>query len=87
MYYISIGVRIMEFIEEKKVEMVDFEIEMSEEERKNLSKLGLEWIKNDENALINYAVNHILREIVEKKQVQEFLAKKAKLTGDKNDKS
>ena len=77
----------MEFIEEKKVEMVDFEIEMSEEERKNLSKLGLEWIKNDENALINYAVNHILREIVEKKQVQEFLAKKAKLTGDKNDKS
>jgi len=77
----------MEFIKEKNVEMVDFEIDMSEEEREALSRIGLEWIKEDKNALINYAVNHILREIVEKEEVQKFLEKKAKLTGDKNDKS
>jgi len=52
---------------EKKIEMVELELDMDEKTAENLEKLGLEMIKKDKNALINYAANVILKEKMEKK--------------------
>jgi len=68
---------------EKIVEMVEFPIDMSEEEAEALCEKGLEWIKEDKEALINYAVNHILQEVVDKEsKINEMLRREI----SKNDK-
>ena len=50
---------------EKKVEMVEMELDLSEDTITGLLEYAKENILNDKDALINWAVNAILREVVE----------------------
>jgi len=49
---------------EKHIEMVEFDVDFTQDEIDRLKSYGLEKIQNDEPALINYAVNLILEETV-----------------------
>lgn len=55
----------MEFGNERKKEYYEFDLDLSDDEQKNLAELGLELIKEDEAELVNYAVNTLLRRTVE----------------------
>lgn len=52
---------------DKIIKMVEMELDLSEDVIKGLCKYALKNIKNDKEALINYAANKILTEIVETK--------------------
>ena len=56
----------MEIGKEKIEKVHKFEIDLSTKEYALLKKIGLEFIIKDEEALINYAVNHILKKQIEK---------------------
>jgi len=56
----------MEIGKEKIEKVHKFEIDLSTKEYSLLKKIGLELIIKDEEALINYAVNHILKKQIEK---------------------
>ncbi len=51
---------------EKIIEMCEIELDIDEKMYDKLAEIGLEMIKDDKNALINYAVNVILKEMVDK---------------------
>jgi len=51
--------------EDKIVQMVEIELDLDEKVIDGLIEYALKNIKNDRNALINYAANKILKEIVE----------------------
>ena len=55
----------MKFLNETKEEMYNFEVDLDPEEAKWFRDFGLREIEKDEEALINYAVNFILREQIE----------------------
>ena len=65
----------MELTNERKEEMIAFDVDIEDEEAERLADVGLDLIKNDKNALINYAVNHILKEMIDKEKVQELIKK------------
>lgn len=48
----------------------DFEFEVTEEEKKSLIDYALEHIKTDDKELINYAVTRILKEYIDKQNVE-----------------
>ena len=50
---------------DKIIKMVEIELDISEEVVEKVVEFALEKIKNDRNALINYGVNELLREVVE----------------------
>jgi len=52
---------------EKIIKMVEIEIDLDEKTADYLVKYALKNIKNDKPSLINYAVNKILLEMIEKK--------------------
>jgi len=52
---------------EKIIKMVEIEIDLDEKTADHLVKYALKNIKNDKPSLINYAVNKILLEMIEKK--------------------
>lgn len=56
----------MKIGKEKTEKVHEFEINLSTKEYVLLKKIGLELIIKDEEALINYAVNHILEKQIEK---------------------
>jgi len=60
-----------EELKEKKIEMVEIEIDMSEEMYESLAKLGLELIKNDKDALVNYATVVALKKKVKDAEAEE----------------
>lgn len=53
----------MNLNKERKTEIVEYDIDISDQEADNLAKYGLEMIKNDKQELVNYAVNHILKQV------------------------
>lgn len=55
----------MEITNEREIKCWEFEVDLSEEEKKELSSLGLDLIKDDREALINYVFNRILKQMVE----------------------
>jgi hypothetical protein len=62
--------------------MVDNVIDLTAEQARVLRNLGLKWIQNDDDALIDYAVNKLLFEIsqdIEKRNnlIKKVLAKEA----------
>ena len=63
----------MIFGKESEVNQVRFEVEMSDEERDFLYKEGLQRIVLNEEAIINYAVNDILREQLMREKAREIL--------------
>lgn len=63
----------MKFGKETEVNQVRFEVEMTDEERDFLYKEGLQRIVLDEEAIINYAVNDILREQLMRDKTREIL--------------
>lgn len=56
----------MKFGKETVEKCHKFDMDMSEKERAILACYGLKQIKNDEEALINYAVNKILINAIKK---------------------
>ena len=67
---------------ERNTEMVEYDLDISDQEAEQLAKYGLEMIKKDKVELVNYAVNHILKQVtvdMEKdNKLLERLIKKAK---------
>ena len=55
----------MKITSERKIECWELEVDLSEEEKKELSSLGLDLIGDDRKALVNYVFNRILRQMVE----------------------
>jgi len=55
----------MEFKDERKIEMVEMDILMSEEEMNKLYEAGMILIKDDKPEVVNYMINRALREVVE----------------------
>jgi hypothetical protein len=61
---------------EKHVDMVEFDVDLSEQEIDQLCNYALEHIKNDKKALVNYAVNDILKEMIDStKKNNKFIKK------------
>jgi len=54
----------MKFDNERTKEYCEFEMTFTNEEARRLREYGLAQIMNDDNELINYAVNHILKEMI-----------------------
>jgi len=54
----------MKITSERKIECWELEVDLSEEEKKELSSLGLDLIGDDREALINYVFNRILKQMV-----------------------
>ena len=79
----------MNIDEERSVEMVEFPIELSEQEANKLYEYGLKLIVEDKNEVINYAVNSILKEMIAKTENNIDYLKDAinQKKGKKNDKS
>ena len=59
------GVFMVELNNERMVQSAEFDLSLSDEEAKYFKKYALENIKKDENALISWAVNDILKNMVE----------------------
>jgi hypothetical protein len=69
----------MELQNERNVEMVEFDIDLTLEESQKLYDIGLTWLKEDTDAVINYAINKILKNMVEdQKDVNKLLRKEIK---------
>jgi len=60
----------MIFGKETKEKVCKFDVDFEENEWDMLKKYGLKTIKTDESALVNYAVNDILRKEVERKEAE-----------------
>jgi len=74
---------------ERKEEVYAYDIDCTDEERNQLKAFAIEMFAKDEPAQIEYAIVHILKEEVEKEEMQEFLKKaaekaKGKENGDEN---
>ena len=75
----------MELQNERNVEMVEFDIDISAEEGQKLFDMGLKWLSEDTDAVINYAVNKILKDMVDdQKNVNKMLRKELKKQNDKS---
>ena len=59
----------MEITNERKIECWELDVDLSEEEMTEMSSLGLDLIKDDKEALINYVFNRMLRKIVEREAI------------------
>jgi len=58
---------------EREVKCYEFDADFTKEEAKELKEYGLKIIADDDNALINYAVNKILTKYVEnQKEIQHI---------------
>ena len=68
----------MELSKEKKQTVYAFDLDVSDQEHKMLKEFGLKTIKDDDDALINYAVNYILRKEVESYDKTDKTDKKSK---------
>ena len=55
----------IEITAEREVKMVEMDLDIEDKLADKLAGCGLEMIRNDRDALINYFVNNALREIVE----------------------
>lgn len=55
----------LELANERVGKTYEYDMHLSKKESQELRNYGLERIQNDENELINYAVNCILRDIVD----------------------
>lgn len=60
----------IKFGKETKKTYYHYDIEVDEEDRKKLLKYALKKIRKDENALINYAINLMLQEMVDEMQAE-----------------
>ncbi len=80
----------MNLSNEKMVDMVEYDVDMTAEEAKVMRDYGLERIEKDEKALINYAFVSMLTDMVEQlkdpAQMKEF-KKQFKNNVDKPEKS
>ena len=66
----------LEMLNERKVETVEYDLNLSDEEAKNLKEMGLREIAKDDNACINYAINHALRTMINKLEQDNTLLDK-----------
>jgi len=48
-----------------------FDLDLSEKEAKILAECGLDSIKNDQGALINYAVNMLMQDMIDRAEKKE----------------
>lgn len=57
----------MKILDERNISMVEMDCEFEPEELELLRHYGLEKIKNDDQALISYAIQQILKKEMEKR--------------------
>jgi hypothetical protein len=50
---------------ERKVDYVELDLDVDDEAVAVLAKAGLETIRNDKEALVNYAINRALKDLIE----------------------
>lgn len=77
-------------INEKEVKLLEFDMDLSNEEADLLAECGLKLIKDDKNELINYAINAIFKDLIEDTEKQnkffEGLIEKDKLLKKRSEK-
>lgn len=61
-------------------------MDLTKEEAESLKKLGLKWISEDENALIDYAINKMLSDIAMNLEKRNQFLEKIKKQEEKNKK-
>ena len=54
----------IKIIAERKVDYVELDLDVEDEAVAVLAKAGLEAIRNDKEALVNYAINRALKELI-----------------------
>ena len=62
----------MKITSEREIKCWELDVDLSEEEVKEISSLGLDLIKDDNNALISYVINRLLKQMVEKENQDEL---------------
>lgn len=55
----------IKIIAERKVDYVELDLDVDDEAVAVLAKAGLETIRNDKEALVNYAINRALKDLIE----------------------
>ena len=55
----------IKILAERKVDYVELDLDVDEETVAMLAEDGLETIRNDKEALVNYAINRALKDLVE----------------------
>ena len=61
----------MELSDEQEIKMIQFTIDINMRTRQYLLHYGRQHIVNDEDAIINYAVNKLMREMIDREQIIE----------------
>lgn len=56
---------VIKILAERKVDYVELDLDVDEETVAMLAEAGLETIRNDKEALVNYAINKALRDLIE----------------------
>jgi hypothetical protein len=55
----------IKIVAERKVDYVELDLDVDDEAVAVLAKAGLETIRNDKEALVNYAINKALKDLIE----------------------
>jgi len=55
----------IKIVAERKVDYVELDLDVDDEAVAVLAKAGLETIRNDKEALVNYAINRALKDLIE----------------------
>ena len=61
----------MKFEKERKITMYEFDLELSDKEVSKLVMYGLKNIGKDKQALINWAINKLLKDFIETREKNE----------------
>lgn len=56
---------VIKILAERKVDYVELDLDVDDEAVAVLAKAGLETIRNDKEALVNYAINRALKDLIE----------------------
>ena len=61
----------IKILAERKVDYVELDLDVDEETVAMLAEAGLETIRNDKEALVNYAINRALKDLIENEKKKD----------------
>ena len=61
----------IKIVAERKVDYVELDLDVEDEAMAVLVEAGLETIRNDKEALVNYAINRALKELIENEEKKD----------------
>ena len=61
----------IKIVAERKVDYVELDLDVDDEAVAVLAKAGLETIRNDKEALVNYAINRALKDLIKNEKEKD----------------